>query len=351
MNRAQLKAILDVLESENVLIGPVDVEPLRGDGSERRFYRLRAGTTRRILLLSPRNREGVDENDSTWWIGRHLVQKGLPVPKIVWGDPSKGAILFQDLGDVHLFDCVRKVRSASRVDRMYDRAVRLLAAFHRRAKEGFSAGWCYDGIRYDAEFVHRREMRYFLEAFVGGFLGNPPNDSALDGDLRRLSEAAGRSRGDLVFHRDFQSRNLMVHDGRLWIIDFQGMRYGPPEYDVAALLLDPYVMLPLRMVGRLLRRYHREAREFLGPWGPFHERFQVLALCRCLQALAAYAYLGSVRRKPGFLEFIPSGWTRLRQILSGTAGRKFPHLRSFVAAMDGDVKRKIRQMKAADSTQ
>lgn len=313
--------------------------PLAGDGSDRRFFRFLDGNRPYVVLVSPRKKEPVDENDAVWHIGRHLHRAGIPVPAVLHGDPRRGVFVFRDLGSVHLYDLVRNM--ASGVDRLplYRRAVSILADCHRKAREGFRAEWCHDGSRYDPPFVYERELRYFQRAFLQGFLGLERIPEAVDGDFQRLAEKAGEDRGRLVFHRDFQSRNLMVCDGSLWIIDFQGMRFGPPEYDLAALLLDPYVMLPRALRDDLARLYRRESEDFLGGGEErFARRFGAAALCRSFQCLAAFAFLGGTKEKPGFLEHIPGGWSRLLELLNGPSGADFPHLRRWVNRLAEDPK-------------
>jgi aminoglycoside/choline kinase family phosphotransferase len=313
--------------------------PLAGDGSDRRFFRCFDEDRSYVVLVSPRKKEPVDENDAVWHIGRHLDRVGVPVPTVLHGDPRRGVFVFRDLGSVHLYDLARNRASGTDLLALYRQAVSLLAQCHRKAREGFLSQWCHDGSRYDSGFVYERELLYFQRAFLQGFLGLEHIPKDVDGDFRRLAEKAGEDRGALVFHRDFQSRNLMVCGGSLWIIDFQGMRFGPPEYDLAALLLDPYVMLPVAVRDDLLRFYRHQTEHFLGRGEqPFVTRFGAVALCRCFQCLAAFAFLGGVKGKPGFLEHIAGGWIRLQELLNGPAGSDFPHLRRYVNRLAADTK-------------
>ena len=59
----------------------------------------------------------------------------------------------------------------------------------------------------------------------------------------------------MLCHRDYHSRNLMLHDRRLYIIDFQDARMGPDTYDLASLLRDSYVDLTEARVDELIRTY------------------------------------------------------------------------------------------------
>ena len=115
----------------------------------------------------------------------------------------------------------------------------------------------------------------------------------------------------------------MVSGQELVVIDFQGARAGPPEYDLASLLLDPYVDLPADLREELLEAI----------WGPrsadgppeveaaWH-RYRACGINRMMQALGAFAYLGGRLRKPGFLEYAPAAAARLREL----AGSDYPLL-------------------------
>ncbi len=102
---------------------------------------------------------------------------------------------------------------------------------------------------YDPSFVYERELEYFRKSFVNGFLGLEIAPDELRPDFESAGGGGGRWKSSLVFHRDFQSRNIMVCRARLWLLDFQGMRFGPPAYDLASLLIDPYVRIPGRIAG------------------------------------------------------------------------------------------------------
>ncbi len=310
---------------------PLRVTRLSGDGSDRSFFRLEKGLSRAIGLWSPRKTmEGVDENDSYFLIGRHLRQCDLPVPDLLWAAPEKGLFILEDFGDLHLqkFACRRRAAIVP----LYRDAVRILVRLHQRASEGFRSEFCFDAPVYDPSFVLQRELEYFRKAFLEEMLGlNVAQDQDLRRDFDRLAARAGVSKGVHVIHRDFQSRNLMVHKGRIGLIDFQGMRFGPPAYDLASLLIDPYVNLPEAAQGELMDFYWQAARRFLGvSRSEFQSSYVAVRLCRNLQALAAYAFLGVAKAKSQFLGYIPAAWRRLRMSLQ-MAGAD--HYRSLVRYM------------------
>lgn len=309
---------------------PVSIHPLPGDGSERKFFRLRQKKCHCIGLLSPRqcHERAVDENDSYLLIGRHLEARGVPVPRILWADVHQGRFLLEDVGNCHLQR--RALRAGDGLLGLYQGVIQILVHLHRTATDGFQAEYCFDSRFYDARFVYERELEYFRKAFLIGYMGAEVSEEDLKPDFERLAEAAGTRDNRFVFHRDFQSRNIMIWRGDLRLLDFQGLRFGPPAYDLASLLLDPYVMLPLQIQESLVQHYWSSAQKFLDCSGEaFRESYRSTRLCRNLQALAAFGFLGTVKGKTQFLQYIPGALKQLQEWLEGPCRNIYPRIRKW----------------------
>ena len=327
----------DLLEKAAGLLGSIEkpgVLPLAGDGSDRKFFRIFCPAGSLIGLISPRRVEAplIDENDSYLLIGNHLRSKGLPAPRILHGDAGEGRFLLEDAGDLHLQSFALSRRP--HLESIYKHVIKLLGSLHRKAPDGFDPRFCFDSPVYDPAFVYERELEYFRKSFVNGCMGLEIPAEQLRPDCEAIAEGAGASSGSLVFHRDFQSRNIMVHGGALRLIDFQGMRFGPPAYDLASLLIDPYVRLSGRLQDRLLSAYWASTgRFFHASKGDFLKKFEAVRLARTLQILGAYGFLGVAKKKSQFLQYIPFAFGQLALQLSGTGGRRFPRLVKLVEAI------------------
>jgi len=309
------------------------ITPLQGDASDRKFFRIRQNSMHFIALVSPRkNLAGNDENDSYFRIGRHLKSRNLPVPRILWHDLDEGYFLLEDLGDYHLQRHVKRRRIS--ICRLYQSVIDLLTRMHRLAPEGFQPDFCFDSDTYSPGFVYQRELQYFREAFLNGFLGMEISEEDLRSDFENLAEAAGSDRESLVMHRDFQSRNIMVCNNGLWILDFQGMRFGPPAYDLASLMIDPYVAVHPRIQEQLCKYYWTGARSFLGrTYNQFRSAYKSVRLCRNLQVLAAYAFLAETKGKRQFLQFIPQAWQQLGEEFKSSQKTLYPKLEKLVRSI------------------
>jgi aminoglycoside/choline kinase family phosphotransferase len=120
-----------------------------------------------------------------------------------------------------------------------------------------------------------------------------------------------------LVHRDFQSQNIIIQNGQANLIDFQGMRPGLAEYDLASLLFDPYVELSAAERSELIG-YYRQKQTNNGRRvnGQFDDTLQLCAMQRMMQALGAYGFLGLVRGHEHFLQYIPGAMRSLRGIVA-----------------------------------
>lgn len=294
-------------------------QPLTG-GSERRFFRL-PGTPPVVLLSHPQPPgDAVNENDSYVHIGRHLRRQGVPVPEIFAYCREEGWLLLEDVGDLSLEAALARPGADWR--RLYREALEVLLRQQLAGREGFDPAWCFDTPRITREFLLTRECRYFVEAFLQGYAGLEVTFADLEGDCQELVAAALPEGTEEVFlHRDYQSRNLHLHQGRLRILDFQGGRLGPLAYDPAALLLDPYVNLGEAREEELLAFYLALLRRQCPvAEAAFRESFYHLALCRHLQVLGAFGFLTVVRGKSQFAAHIPAALAGLRRRLAQRPG-------------------------------
>ncbi len=308
-----------------------EAQPLAGDGSDRRFYRL-LGYPTLVLLYHPHPPGGeVNENDSYFLIGRHLRAGGAPVPEILEYCREERWMLLEDLGDVSLEAALQGGRKQDQEAYWYRQALEILAGMQVAGAEGFQTSWCFDTPVADRPFLMERECLYFVRAFLQGYKGLKVGLDDLAPDFARLLEKAILPGPDYFLHRDFQSRNLHIKNGRLRVIDFQGGRLGPLGYDAAALLIDPYVGLSPARQKELLDYYLDliTAQVHIDP-AAFREQYDYLALSRNLQILGAFGFLTKVKHKDYFARYIPGALAGLRERLKARAG-EFPRIEGIVA--------------------
>ena len=290
---------------------------LKGDGSERVFVRLFLSRGSLILILPQKGSLGLKESCSYWKIGRFLRSKGLPVPCLYAWEEEEGFLLVEDLGDVRLEDL-----SPEEKNKFYPRVIEILISFQKEA-ESFEKDWVLEGPYYDPSLVWEREILYFFDSFLRNYLCLDPPKEIIE-ELKVIWRKAWPFFEEKVLlHRDFQSRNIMIYQGQVYLIDFQGTRLGPPDYDLASLLGDPYAGLAPEQQEKLFALYLESSGRGGLPGYPYFFLF------RLLQALGAYAKLYRAG-KSWFKTYIPPALNQLRRHLFDY----FPEASSFSAFLE-----------------
>lgn len=296
-------------------IGAAPVLKLKGDASNRSYYRVGTAPDSWVLMVMPPDSLKKSEEASKGPaptelpfinVHRYLSKLGVRVPKILRFDEPAGMMVLEDLTD-QTFEAALATGDRTK---LYTQAVELLAQLRARAEKNPDPGClaftrAFDEELYDWELHHFRE--WGLEAWSGKLPTNAERGE-LDAAFRRIAkELAAAPRG--FTHRDYQSRNLMVTKGELVVIDFQDALQGPRQYDLVALLRDSYVELPRDFVDAMLDVYiaafAKETGEKIEA-KPFKAFFDLLTVQRKLKDAGRFEFINRVKGNPGFLVSIPA---------------------------------------------
>jgi len=278
------------------------VVPLSGDASTRRYFRVSCGGATAVLALHP---EPFDPAGQPFLEVRGLLAGwGLPVPDVIEASGEQGILLLEDLGDRTLQQALEQGLGAERRRELYRQALDQLVTLQREAERGSHAASCFR-VAFDVEKLSW-ELHYFEKHFLEGLRGRSlgvEDRATLAQSFHRIAEEMA-SWPRVLCHRDFHSRNLMLHEGRLVWLDFQDARLGPSTYDLVSLLRDAYVELPEDLVNDLVEEFRQrvaadEARD------AFRLRFELTTLQRTLKALGTFGYMASVRENRVYLQYVP----------------------------------------------
>jgi len=271
------------------------------------------------------------EADAFAAIGQHLHQRGIPVPRIFAYDRASGLVALEDLGDLHLQSLVHRAVDDEELVGHYKAVIDLLIVMGVEGAKGFDLSYTYQTPYYDRELILERESRYFVKAFLNDYLGLKIDFETLKGEFEVLAQHALEHPYTGLLHRDFQSRNIMVKDGSYYFVDFQGARLGPLQYDLASLLIDPYVQLPQSLQDRLLKYYLERLSDLIAvDAGEFLHAYAYCAINRNLQILGAFGLLTRVKGKKDFETYIPPAISSLKARLSSIEQRECPELSRIV---------------------
>jgi len=290
------------LRESGLPAGNARVVPLTGDASDRRYFRIIPADGAPLVLAV---HAGPIEFSRMPFanVARLLRQMPLPAPAILGHSDELGVIALQDLGDVTL-QAHLGASSPTEHAALYRQAVALIELLQRRGADLESSQYLPYGVSFDVEKLSW-ELDFFVRHFLEGYRGislSGAERSALAGEWSHIvQELAQEPR--VLCHRDYHSRNLMLHEGNLYVIDFQDARMGPDTYDLASLLRDSYVDLTHPDVDDLIAYFLALKGQFDD--GDFRRRFDLMALQRNLKALGTFGYQTITRRNPVYIQYVP----------------------------------------------
>jgi aminoglycoside/choline kinase family phosphotransferase len=278
------------------------VVALTGDASDRRYFRILADDVEPFVLALY---AGPFDAATLPFLNVAALFAAMPVPIPGIRDIAAdlGIVALDDLGDVTL-QAALAVATAALKMAWYREAVDIIATLQRRGTALADARFLPYRLAFDVEKL-TWEMEFFITHFLEGHRGvrlTPHDGETLRRELATVvGELAAEPR--VICHRDYHSRNLMVREGRLVVIDFQDARLGPDTYDLVSLLRDSYVDLTPDEVQTLVAVF-RERTDQPHDSSAFARRFDLMALQRNLKALGTFGYQASVRGNRSYLPYV-----------------------------------------------
>jgi len=293
---------------------------LPASGSSREYYRITGkGTT--VIGAINQDRE---ENIAFLEFSRHFRSRGLAVPEIYLVDLEHHVYLQEDLGEVTLFDYIFQVRDNGNfplsLKNVYKEVLTQLQRFQIDGARDLDYSVCYPRSSFDRQSM-QWDLSYFKYYFLK--LANVPfNEQLLENDYNTLIQYLLSQQTHFFLYRDFQSRNVMLREGKPYFIDYQGGRRGALQYDVASLLFDSKADIPPSVREELLDHYLVQLEQYPEvDRSSFRESYYSYVLIRIMQAMGAFGFRGFYEKKSHFLQSIPYALNDLKWILENV---KFP---------------------------
>ncbi len=293
--------------------GDAKISPIEKGGSDRRFYRISSSGADSFVLVQY-NLERA-ENRHYVRIAELLAEHEIRAPKIFFHDPKEGLIWIEDLGERDLWSYRNESWATRRP--LYESALAELSKLHGLPESAANEMRADLPPGFDAA-LYLWEQQYFLENCLGRHFGIDERSRAELSELPALHEIAAQlaQLPRVLLHRDFQSQNIIIRERQAYLIDFQGMRSGVPDYDLASLLYDPYVPLLPAERAELLGIYRQsQTRGDATSREDADAIFRLCAMQRLMQALGAFGYLGLVKGHRTFLNHIPAAMKSLRELV------------------------------------
>jgi len=282
----------------------ITLEPIQRGASGRTIVRVKAEGREPFIGMHWTDER--PDNDAYPEVSHFLEKAGLKVARILHENLRWRVLLLEDLGERHLID-------------LKDEPFEVREPYYRSAFRQLDKLLYTRGAR-DMEFGHppfheatyRWEQEYFFEHMVEAYLGLDAGGLREADAFHDLARRLGASAKHLV-HRDFQSQNLLLKDGEAYWIDFQGMRPGRQEYDLASLVFDPYMGHSAEDRERLLDLWEDISEE-----RPIESIFHECAAQRLMQALGAFGNIVLNYGNDWYRQHVPVAAGFLAEVTAGT---------------------------------
>ena len=288
------------------------IQKIPQSGGDRIYFRIHQGAETWIATYNL----NVKENRTFIYFAQHFHERGMPVPKLLAVNQDQTVYLQEDVGTTSLLDVLEQEGKTDAVFALFQKSLTALAKLQIKGAQGLDYNHCLTSKSFGKHSI-LTDLLYYKYYFLDT-LQYPYDKQALIDELELLSEQLAQNQYDNFMFRDFQSRNIMVKEGEVFFIDFQGGMQGGLPYDLASLLWQAKAELSNEWKENLLVHYINELQKLLPKpldVNEFKKQYQGFVLLRLLQVLGAYGFRGLFERKAHFLSSIPLGLKNLKNFL------------------------------------
>lgn len=286
-------------------------------GSNRKYFRIISENHKAIGVYNADKKE----NEAFISFTKTFLKQKLNVPKIYSQNLNKDIYLLEDLGNNVFYEYLSETRNIKGFTKgltdYYKKAIDHLLQFQINGGKNINYTKCYPVEAFDRQAI-QWDLNYFKYNYLKLTFA-PFNEKELEKDFNTLIEYVLGAESDFFMYRDFQSRNIMMHDDKLYFIDYQGGRKGALQYDLASLLLDAKADIPFNKREALYQYYVDELKNYKEVnTKQFRKYFDAFCLLRILQALGAYGYRGIFEKKSHFYQSIPNALRNLKHLIDNS---------------------------------
>jgi aminoglycoside/choline kinase family phosphotransferase len=282
--------------------GGARVEPLVGDASFRRYFRVKAGARSAMLMDAPPPHE---DPGPFLDVGKWLAEHGHRAPEIHAEDRSRGLVLIEDFGEDRMRDWLDD--NAHAEEEVYARAIDALVRLHKSPPGPFAP--------YDME-TYQREAGLFTEWYCPAMRLDVDDERYRAAWDKVLQPMLPRQIPGVTVLRDYHAENIMLLDeGRQGLIDFQDALVGHPAYDLVSLLQDARRDVSPALERAMLDRYLSQVDGDVH----FEADYARLGAQRNAKIVGIFSRLWKRDDKPRYLAYIPRVWQAMERDLKHPA--------------------------------
>ncbi len=325
------------------------IEKIPQSGSDRIYFRIFTADSSYVATYG----KNIRENDTFIYFTNHFRSCGCPVPEILAVNDDKTIYIQEDLGNISLLNKLDELGYSNEVYALFQSSLRQLAHLQIKGDRKLDYNRCITSHEFGKQAI-MSDLLYFKYYFLDTLQIPYDKEKLLDG-FDKLSTFLTDTDHKYFMFRDFQSRNIMIRDGQIYYIDYQGGMKGALQYDVASMLWQARAELPEEWKNSLLEYYIDCAEEKLDASierSRFTSQYNGYVLIRLLQVLGAYGFRGLFERKAHFLTSIPLALNNLKSFLtSKSSGIELPEFdRLLNLIISEDIVRRFKPVQADERT-
>jgi len=275
------------------------------------------------------------ENETFIHHTKHFNEKNVAVPQVFIASDNFEYYLQEDLGDVSLYSIIKANGINDEVKNYLKEVLKQLAYLQIKGAEGFDFSTCYPIQEFDRSsmFWDLNSFKYYFARVARAHF----SEIDLNRDFHKLCDYLLQEPNQYFMFRDCQSRNVMIHNGKPYFIDYQGGRKGALQYDAASLLWQAGAKIPVAVKEELFDFYTEEVAKLITiDKADFKERYYGFVLIRTLQVLGAYGFRGLIEKRSHFIESIIPALENVKTFIDNI--KELPELKSVLQQLiDSDM--------------
>ncbi|MCP5463764.1 MAG: phosphotransferase [Deltaproteobacteria bacterium] len=319
---------------------PINIEKLFGQASARQYFRATLNADNEpltyVIMKMPQGfaspaeeitklKDGAPQEFPFLNVQAYLKKIDVPVPEVYGQDAENGLLLLQDLGGQSLEDVVSKTSGEFRLF-YYKKVIDTLLHLQTQAQQNPDPKCLVNFREFNTDLLDW-EFYHFLEYGIEDRKMMKVSDDERDA-FRNAAHSISliiQNMPKSFVHRDFQSRNLMMHGYEFYLIDFQDALTGPQLYDLVALLRDSYIALSEAELDALLEHYHAGLSEnnfYKNKKEQLYRDFFLITLQRKLKDTGRFQFIHTVKGNSMFLEHVPTSLSHIQHAFSWLENNK-----------------------------
>ena len=304
--------------------GAKNMKLIKGDASERKFFRERNNKVSKIIIHSSINkRKNLLNYDS---VNKILLKNKIRAPKLISENYKKNLIEIEDLGNQTLFKIFQKCKTNRKIElykKVIDDLIKLQKIKTKQIKNFKNKNYKIPNYSYD---ILKGEVNLFFDWYLkykSKKDWNATNSKKIRTLIYKLLKSL-KLKNKVFVHRDFHISNLILYKEHIYLIDNQDAVFGNPAYDLCSLVDDVRYETSNSLKNKLIN-YYQSKKKINFPKKDFMNDFEIHSIIRNLKIIGIFTRLSIRDKKHEYLKLIPHAWKLLKNRLKNK--NKFGKLR------------------------